>query len=740
MGTLFVWGSSSGGLGLPAPRGKEDDSKKKWCVEIPTALEVVESRMLAVACGESHTLGVTEFGDVISFGRNREGQLGRLRGDPSLPEIVEGLDEEVATKVECGAQHSVVVTASGRLYEFGLLCGSQGGGASNEQEETTTAGAAPAVELRGGGGRDPLLERLVRESMEHWLVAEHDEESSVQEDGGEYTSRMSQEERAATLGMARMDLGRSAVRIPRLATSLSREIVVDAACGYAHTLIRTASGAAYASGYNDRGQLGLGHRVNLDKFDRIKSLEGRRVIKLAAGSQHSLAVVENGTLYCWGQGSLGQLGLGRRVTGRLMPVEVRRLPRPCSTCDAGANHSVAVDDLGHTYVFGNVQYNQHGHSPGGSYNDYVAAEYYYVPRLVEHLPGPVTEVACGANFNLAIIRDSRTLVTWGWPAHGVLGRKKDLALAADAVDGLGRGARAMSAAAGMRHAAAIVNDRRCDHWRHFKSLPRGDVELVVQGEEDDARRISCHSHVLAARSRYFRGLLKSRRDARQEDEPLLFPSVIASELLTSALLNSVVVYLYHDRLEVPPHRVGRLALIARSFLLPELANLCENTPSVSTYANDLASLVGDPFCSDVVLAVGDRHVHAHRAVLETTEYFRARFHFYDENDEKIMTLANWGVAEGESGIAYREAFGLLRYIYGGRDTVNLSDPDHIFALMVAADHVRITQLVRFCERALVDLIDSQDSAEACLQFSSTYNFCPRLKRAAIDYIDRHPCS
>lgn len=736
MGSLFVWGSSSGGLGIPVP----EEASGKWCVESPTAVDLGGSKAVTVGCGESHTVVVTEFGEVISFGRNKEGQLGRRGGDPSVPRSVDGLEDVMVTKVACGAQHSVILTASGRAYEFGLLCGSQGGGSSNAQEETTTAGAAPAVELRGE--RDPLLQRLVRESTERWLVAEHDEEEAQ---GDDNSSRMSREERAATLGMARMDLGRSAVRIPRLAVSLAREIVVDAACGYAHTLIRTASGVAYSSGYNDRGQLGLGHRVNLDKFDRIKSLDGHGVVRLAAGSQHSLAVVGGGTLYSWGQGSLGQLGLGRRVTGRLIPVKVERLPRPCAACDAGANHSVAVDDEGQTYVFGHVQYNQHGHVAGGNYNDYVAGEYYCVPRLVSHLPAPVVDVSCGANFNLAVTRDARTLVTWGWPSHGVLGRRQDYALAADTVDGLSHGTRVISAAAGVRHAAAVVDEARCNHGRRLLSLlPRGDVDLVVQGEEDHT--ISCHSLILAARSQYFRGLLRSRRDSL-EDGPLVFPSHVASHskmLLTSVLLNSVVVYLHSDRLEVPPHRIQHLAFFARSvFLLPALAVLCEESKSVSTYATDLASLVGDSFGSDVVLRVGTRLVPAHRAILGTIEYFRAGFHFCDENGEDVMTLANFGVPEeeeGSSGVAYRESFALLRYIYGGQDTIDASDPTHLFALAVAADHIGISHLVRFCERALVDLIESRDSAQACLEFSQTYECYPRLHRTAIEFLSNIPSS
>ena len=74
------------------------------------------------------------------------------------------------------------------------------------------------------------------------------------------------------------------------------------------------------------------------------------------------------------------------------------------------------------------------------------------------------------------------------------------------------------------------------------------------------------------------------------------------------------------------------------------------------------------------------------------------------------------------------------------DTVDTDDPNHLFALVVAADLVQLPELVRFCERALVGhLADDPDAAAACLEFATVYEFCTRLKRAASDVLDTlHP--
>ena len=45
--------------------------------------------------------------------------------------------------------------------------------------------------------------------------------------------------------------------------------IASIAAGYAHTMLLTTTGQLYGCGYNDRGQLGLGHRINTSKFKVI---------------------------------------------------------------------------------------------------------------------------------------------------------------------------------------------------------------------------------------------------------------------------------------------------------------------------------------------------------------------------------------------------------------------------------------------------------------------------------------
>ncbi|XP_061632291.1 alsin isoform X1 [Phyllopteryx taeniolatus] len=61
-------------------------------------------------------------------------------------------------------------------------------------------------------------------------------------------------------------------------------------------------------GRSEHGQ--LGHGDNLDRFQPlcIKSLNGKEVVRVAAGAHHSLALTAQSQVFSWGSNSLGQLG------------------------------------------------------------------------------------------------------------------------------------------------------------------------------------------------------------------------------------------------------------------------------------------------------------------------------------------------------------------------------------------------------------------------------------------------
>lgn len=78
----------------------------------------------------------------------------------------------------------------------------------------------------------------------------------------------------------------------------------------------------YGWGYNGNGQLGIGSTANQLSPIRISNFNGIKVVKLACGYSHVLALTDEGTMYSWGSNSHGQLGIGNKVNS---PIPVRIL-------------------------------------------------------------------------------------------------------------------------------------------------------------------------------------------------------------------------------------------------------------------------------------------------------------------------------------------------------------------------------------------------------------------------------
>ena len=89
---------------------------------------------------------------------------------------------------------------------------------------------------------------------------------------------------------------------PRMLVSLKDFIISEVVCGHRHTIARTNNGHLYSWGANDTFQLGLGpsYPKVVKKPVYIDSI--RDVELVSCGNEHSVAVLQDGTLWSWGQG------------------------------------------------------------------------------------------------------------------------------------------------------------------------------------------------------------------------------------------------------------------------------------------------------------------------------------------------------------------------------------------------------------------------------------------------------
>ncbi|MEM5880171.1 MAG: hypothetical protein QXQ16_02695 [Candidatus Aenigmatarchaeota archaeon] len=88
------------------------------------------------------------------------------------------------------------------------------------------------------------------------------------------------------------------------------------------------------------------------------SSHGLKIRAIAAGHYHTCAVLSNGSVMCWGNNLVGQLG-DKTLLGRSTPVPVKGINNAIAIA-AGGGHTCAILSTGSIMCWGNNYYGQLG--------------------------------------------------------------------------------------------------------------------------------------------------------------------------------------------------------------------------------------------------------------------------------------------------------------------------------------------------------------------------------------------
>ncbi|WP_345800162.1 fibronectin type III domain-containing protein [Microbacterium sp. AZCO] len=187
--------------------------------------------------------------------------------------------------------------------------------------------------------------------------------------------------------------------------------------------------------------------------------EGSRVVDVAAGDYHSLAVTADGRVFAWGANFSGQLGDGT-TTDRPTPVAVAGITDAVAVA-AGQGFSLAATADGHVYAWGQNQYGQLG---DGTTTDRRS------PALVAGVTDAV-DVTAALTHALALTADGR-LYAWGDNTEGALGDGTDThRYTPIVVPGLSD---VVSVSTSYSHSLAATADGSVYHWGYFPDGGLGD--------------------------------------------------------------------------------------------------------------------------------------------------------------------------------------------------------------------------------------------------------------------------
>uniref|UniRef100_H3B6S5 Retinitis pigmentosa GTPase regulator n=1 Tax=Latimeria chalumnae TaxID=7897 RepID=H3B6S5_LATCH len=275
--------------------------------------------------------------------------------------------------ISCGDEHTALVTGNGKLYMFGSNnWGQLGLGTKTTVNKPTCVKALKSEKVK-----------LVACGRSHTLTYTVDGKLFMWGDNSE-----------GQIGLGE----KSNVCVPHLVDI--RKQISWVSCGYYHSALVTAGGELYTFGESENGKLGLPSEKleNTRVPKRVPEISGK-VILVACGGGHTVALTEDHNLYTFGLGQFGQLGHGTLIFESHKPKVVEQLQnRNVQFVECGENHTAVITDNGLLYTFGDGRHGKLGLGDENFTNQFKPT---LCPRFIKYI---VQSVACGGCHMLVLAR------------------------------------------------------------------------------------------------------------------------------------------------------------------------------------------------------------------------------------------------------------------------------------------------------------------------------------------------
>jgi len=295
-GTVWAWGNNSiGQLG----DGTTIDST------MPVQVSGL-TNVTAVAAGSAHTIVLKDDGTVWTWGSNTFGQLGDgTTADSTTPVQVSGLTNVIAVAAE--SLRTIVLKNDGTVWVWGENSLGQLGVETTEicpfsgydSFCSTTPVQVPGL---------TNVEAIAAEYSISFIA--------LKNDGTVWTwgkNSVTPVQISSPTFVTATAVGLTPVQVYGLD-------VTAIATGVVHYVLLTTDGTAWALGENIYGQLGDG-TTTASYTTPVQVSDLTDVVAIAVGSNHSIALKIDGTIWTWGDNSSGQLGNGTTI-GSTIPVQI----------------------------------------------------------------------------------------------------------------------------------------------------------------------------------------------------------------------------------------------------------------------------------------------------------------------------------------------------------------------------------------------------------------------------------
>ncbi|KAM3285464.1 PH, RCC1 and FYVE domains-containing protein 1 isoform X1 [Capsicum chacoense] len=384
---VFIWGEGAEGGCLGDGEVKLDALSPK----------VLESTMMldvqAISIGRSHASLVTKQGEVFCWGEGKNGRLGHKHDmDTARPKLVDSLYGVHVKSVTCGEYQTCAVTSSGELYTWG----DNSFGAELVGEEKKRSHWLPK---RICGALDGVKISYVACAEWHTAVVSTSGQLFTYGDGT-----------FGVLGHGNLQ----SVAQPREVESLRGLWVKCVACGPWHTAavveiiidhlkFNNPGGKLFTWGDGDKGR--LGHPGEETKLlpTCVAKLVDHDFIQVSCASTLTIALSSTGKVYTMGSAVHGQLGNPDAKDKSLVLVQGKLREEFITEISSGSYHVAVLTSRGSVYTWGKGADGQLGLGDTKERN---------LPTLVESLRDrQVEHIACGSSTTAAICLHKSTSST-----------------------------------------------------------------------------------------------------------------------------------------------------------------------------------------------------------------------------------------------------------------------------------------------------------------------------------------
>jgi cysteine-rich repeat protein len=425
-GSVRCWGDNSyGQLG----NDSTDDSS------VPVDVSGLTSGVTAVAAGFHYNCALLDTGGVQCWGND----IGSSNADSSAPATVPGLSSGVIA-IAAGGSHSCAILASGILHCWGENNVGQLGRGFTITRTTPVyvpGLSAGATALTAGPGHSCAV--LATGGAVCW--------------GSGYLGDGSTRHSDAPIEVSGLSPG-----------------VIALAAGSFHTCALLETGGVQCWGANWYGQLGDGSTTDRTTPVDVAGLSSG-VTAIAAGEDHTCAIMGTGGMKCWGDNAFGKLGDGS-TTDRTTPVDVAGLSSGVTAAAAGLEHTCALLDTGGAQCWGQNYEGQLGNGTTSSYST-------TSPVDVLGLTNGATAISAGY-YHTCCLLGTGGAQCWGSNGNGQLGDGRATLFSTTPVDVSGLSSGATGIAVGSYFSCALTGTGGVKCW--------GDNEYGQIGDGSTTRR------------------------------------------------------------------------------------------------------------------------------------------------------------------------------------------------------------------------------------------------------------